>query len=142
MLLLVTTLSLAFTSCGGDDEKDEPASKNPITSESYSEDCEITIAPGCQILRKSKVLQIKGGKICYAGNYSELNQITTAPDPENRYAWSTTTTGFNDVYIIDFKEGGYIIYTYGNQYVRMIIKYDYNQQSYNYQFQVYRPSNK
>lgn len=154
MLLLVTTLSLTFTSCGGDD--DEPNgpgnTSSGVVSGSVSQGEIVFITSDCipGFFWNHERNGTDGGayiclindlppysylRIAYAGSVSKLSDIKSAPSS----GWSTA---------VPLENGGYVItYTYSGKpyYIRLLVALNYSVSGdlvgINYQFQHFTPSN-
>lgn len=154
MLLLVTTLSLTFTSCGGDDdEPNEPGNTSSgVVSGSVSKEEIVYITsdhrPGFYWSNQGYGAVVDAYisiiddlppysylRIAYAGSVSKLRDIKSAPSS----GWSTSSP---------LENGGYVItYTYSGKpyYIRLLVALNYSVSGdlvgINYQFQHFTPSN-
>lgn len=146
MLLLATTLSLTFTACGGDD--DEPNNPDDISIVGKLNTVtvgvegpaghgvkfkDVTVDVGCQV---HLILDEYGngglyssGFIVYAGDFTELKSITTAP---------LRIPLRNEL----FHNGGcYIIKSDTGAYIRFKVELNEEHTAATFQFQTFKPSN-
>lgn len=153
LLLLTVTLSLTFSSCGGDDEPDTPVHSTKIVSGTFGTDGYVTIFEtnhsnlNIQInsgsimasvyTKPDHVCDIRFVRISYVGPIEKLNEIKNAP-----------TTGWSDNKLAIVDGGGYVL-TYSNQgiayYVRMKLTTNASASGeivgVNYEFQQFDPQN-
>ncbi len=153
MLLLVTTLSLTFASCSGNDEPDSPddisttGQLNTVTAKlEYADNINgikryehVTVDVGCEIFvyfYKSyyweHLLCVDGGRIVYAGDFNQLSSIDTAPLNINEY--STGSENWHN-------GGCYIIRSDTGKYIRLKAEMNSDESAVTFKFQTYKPTN-
>lgn len=151
MLLLVTTLSLTFASCSGDDEPDSPddisttGQLNTVTAKLVDinidghKECEnVTVDVGCVIYvcfsywPSGGKLYIDGGRIVYAGDFNQLSSIDTAPLNINDYRPDYATW---------YNGGCYIIRSDTGTYIRLKAEMNSDESAVTFKFQTYKPTN-
>ncbi len=148
MLLLVTTLSLTFASCSGDDEPDSPddistaGQLNTVTAKLKYKDVDVkesehvTVDVGCVIYvysykSSTSWIHIDGGRIIYAGDFNQLSSIDTAPLNIKDYSFSEK-----------WHNGGcYIIRSDTGTYIRLKAEMNSDESAVTFKFQAYKPTN-
>ncbi len=151
ILLLVTTLSLTFASCSGDDEPDSPddistagqlntvTAKLVVDSHGVKEYEHVTVDVGCVIYvflssttLENRFLEIDGGRIVYAGDFNQLSSIDTAPLNIDEY---------RSDYGIWHNGGCYIIRSDTGTYIRLKAEMNSDESAVTFKFQTYKPTN-